>query len=138
MSQWTLVCGNLHPDATDHSMSIRGAGVTAQQRWSLLYGREKYHLPADSHTKSVRWPAPSPACFSTKRAFISSFLIKSYHPCISVCGRYLAPQDGHDYCLTCLGIQNAEEAFVDGSCSSCGDMTMVLSAPSGAILLESA
>ncbi len=27
-------------------------------------------------------------------------------------------QDGHDRCLRCLGIQHAEEAFVDGSCSS--------------------
>ncbi len=48
----------------------------------------------------------------------------SYHPCVSGCGRFLAPQDGHDRCLTCLGIQHAEEAFVDGSCSSCGDMTI--------------
>ncbi len=48
----------------------------------------------------------------------------SYHPCVSGCGRSLAPQDGHDHCLTCLGIQHAEEAFVDGSCSSCGDMTI--------------
>ncbi len=30
----------------------------------------------------------------------------------------------HDHCLTCLGIQHAEEAFVDCSCSSCGDMTI--------------
>ncbi len=35
-----------------------------------------------------------------------------------------APQDGHDRCLTCLGIQHTEEAFVDDSCSSCGDMTI--------------
>ncbi len=48
----------------------------------------------------------------------------SYHPCVSGCGRSLAPQDGHDHCLTCLGIQHAEEAFVDGSCSSCEDMTI--------------
>ncbi len=52
------------------------------------------------------------------------FLKMSYHPCVSGCGRSLAPQDGHDRCLTCLGIQHAEEAFVDGSCSSCGDMTI--------------
>ncbi len=48
----------------------------------------------------------------------------SYHPCVSGCGRFLAPQDGHNRCLTCLGIQHAEEAFVDGSCSSWGDMTI--------------
>ncbi len=52
------------------------------------------------------------------------FLKMSYHPCVSGCGRSLVPQDGHDRCLTCLGIQHAEEAFVDGSCSSCGDMTI--------------
>ncbi len=52
------------------------------------------------------------------------FLKMSYHPCVSGCGRFLAPQDGHDRCLTCLGIQHAKEAFVDGSCSSCGDMTI--------------
>ncbi len=50
------------------------------------------------------------------------FLKMSYHPCVSGCGRFLAPQDGHDRCLMCLGIQHAEEAFVDGSCSFCGDM----------------
>ncbi len=48
----------------------------------------------------------------------------SYHPCVSARGRFLAPQDGHDHCLTCLSIQHAEEAFVDGSCSSCGDMNI--------------
>ncbi len=48
----------------------------------------------------------------------------SYHPCVSGCGRFLVPQDGHNRCLTCLGIQHAEEAFVDGSCSSWGDMTI--------------
>ncbi len=76
--------------------------------------------------------ASSPACFSTKRADFSKeytgdrvFLKMSYHPCVSGCGRSLAPQDGHDHCLTCLGIQHAEEAFVDGSCSSCGDMTIL-------------
>ncbi len=53
------------------------------------------------------------------------FLKMSYHPCVSGCGRYLIPQDGHDCCLTCLSIQHAEEAFVDGSCSSCADMTIL-------------
>ncbi len=49
----------------------------------------------------------------------------SYHPCVSGCGRYLVLS--HDCCLTILGIQHAEEAFVDGSCSSCkkGDMTIL-------------
>ncbi len=59
-----------------------------------------------------------------KKDRLCVFLKMSYNPCISGCGRFLAPQDGHDHCLTCLGIQHAEEAFVDGSCSSCGDMTI--------------
>ncbi len=42
-----------------------------------------------------------------------------YHPCVSGCD-----QDGHNCCLTCLGIQHAEEAFVNGLCSSYGDMTI--------------
>ncbi len=73
----------------------------------------------------------SPACFSTKIAiFLKSnkgdriFLKMPYHPCVSSCGRFLAPQDGHGHYLTCLGIQQAEEAFEDGSCSSCGDMAI--------------
>ncbi len=48
----------------------------------------------------------------------------SYHPCISGCGHFLAPQDSHDRCIMCRGIQHTEEAFVDGACSSCGDMTI--------------
>ncbi len=68
--------------------------------------------------------ASSPACFSTKRATRVIFLKMSYHPCVSGFGRYLAPQDSYDCCLTCLGIQHAEYAFVDGSCSSCGDITI--------------
>ncbi len=53
---------------------------------------------------------------------IASYLKMSYHPCISGSGRLLAPQDGNYHCLTCLDIKHTEEAFVDGSCSSCGDM----------------
>ncbi len=45
-------------------------------------------------------------------------------PCVSGCGRYLAPGDVHDRCLSCLGIEHAEVAFVDESCSHCGGMTV--------------
>ncbi len=47
-----------------------------------------------------------------------------FRPCISGCGRYLAPGDGHDRCLSCLGIEHAEAAFVDESCPHCGGMTV--------------
>ncbi len=83
----------------------------------------------DSHTRSVRWPAPLRASALKEQISLHNtgdrvFVKMSYHPCVSGCGRSLAPQDSHDRCLTCLGIQHAEEAFVDGSCSSCGDMTI--------------
>ncbi len=48
----------------------------------------------------------------------------SFRPCVSGCGRYLAPGDGHDRCLSCLGIEHAEAAFVDESCPHCGGMTV--------------
>ncbi len=75
----------------------------------------------------------------------------SFHPCVSGCGRYLAPGDGHDRCLSCLGIKHAEAAFVDESCSQCGpdsvsckgagcpclclDLGLPLAAAGGALLL---
>ncbi len=106
------------------------AGVTARQRWSRSHGRKRNGSREDSHTRSVRWPAPLRASALKEQISLKEytgdrvFLKMSYHPCVSGCGRSLAPQDGHDHCLTCLGIQHAEEAFVDGSCSSCGDMTI--------------
>ncbi len=47
-----------------------------------------------------------------------------FRPCVSGCGRYLAPGDGYDRCLSCLGIEHAEAAFVDESCPHCGGMTV--------------
>ena len=44
--------------------------------------------------------------------------------CVSGCGRYLGSQDGHKRCLVCLGIEHAEAAFVDESCTHCGKMTI--------------
>ncbi len=34
------------------------------------------------------------------------------------------PGDGHDRCLSCLGVKHAEVAFVDESCFHCGKMTV--------------
>ncbi len=47
-----------------------------------------------------------------------------FRPCVSGCGCYLALGDGHDRCLSCLGIEHAEAAFVDESCPHCGGMTV--------------
>ncbi len=75
------------------------------------------HLPcALQHTKRV---------ISLKEHSRVERLFKdAFHPCVSGCGRYLAPGDGHDRCLSCLGIKHAEAAFVDESCSQCGKMTV--------------
>ncbi len=45
--------------------------------------------------------------------------------CPSGCGHFLSVDDGHDRCLQCLGIQHAEDAFVDDSCACCGCMSMI-------------
>ena len=37
---------------------------------------------------------------------------------------FIAPQDGHKRCLSCLGLQHAEAALRDSSCSTCEGMTM--------------
>ncbi len=84
-----------------------------------LTGEERNGSREDSHTRSERWPAPLRASALKEHISLKEytgdrvFLKMSYHPCVSGCGRSLAPQDGHDHCLTCLGIQHAEEAFVD-------------------------
>ncbi len=52
------------------------------------------------------------------------FLKMPFRPCPLSCGRYQATDDGHDRCLQCLGIQHAEDAFVDDSCACCGRMNM--------------
>ncbi len=44
------------------------------------------------------------------------------HPCVSGCGCYLVPGDGHDRCLKCLGSKHAEVEFMDESSSHCGKM----------------
>ncbi len=36
-----------------------------------------------------------------------------FHPCPSGCSRFLFAYDGHDRCLQCLGLQHAEDVFVD-------------------------
>ncbi len=48
----------------------------------------------------------------------------TFYLCVSGCGRYLAPRDGHERCIVCLGLAHAEAAFVDESCTHCGKMTI--------------
>ncbi len=48
----------------------------------------------------------------------------TFYLCASGCGCYLAPGDGHERCVACLGLAHAEAAFVDESCTHCGKMTI--------------
>ncbi len=48
----------------------------------------------------------------------------TFYLCVSGCGRYLEPGDGHERCIACLGLVHAEAAFVDESCTHCGKMTI--------------
>ncbi len=48
----------------------------------------------------------------------------TFYLCVSGCGRYLAPRDGHERCIACLGLAHTEAAFVDESCTHCGKMTI--------------
>ena len=38
----------------------------------------------------------------------------------------MASFDGHERCFVCLGVQHAKAAFVDESCSHCGNMTIAV------------
>ncbi len=40
------------------------------------------------------------------------------------CGHFLSVDEGHDCCLQCLGLQHAEDAFMDDSCACCGHMSI--------------
>ncbi len=54
------------------------------------------------------------------------FFKMPFRLCPLGCGRFLSTHDGHDRCHQCLGIQHAEDAFVDDSCACCGRMSMTL------------
>ncbi len=48
----------------------------------------------------------------------------TFYLCVSGYGRYLAPRDGHERCIACLGLAHAEAAFVDESWTHCWKMTI--------------
>ncbi|KAL0194576.1 hypothetical protein M9458_008148, partial [Cirrhinus mrigala] len=52
--------------------------------------------------------------------------LKEQLPCSrrELFSRFLTSVDGHERCLTCLGREHAEAAFVDGSCAHCERMSM--------------
>ncbi|XP_073766548.1 uncharacterized protein [Danio rerio] len=44
--------------------------------------------------------------------------------CVSGCGGFLAPDDGHDHCIACLGVQHVNAVLAGGSCRHCDAMTV--------------
>ncbi len=51
------------------------------------------------------------------------FFKMPFCPCPLGCGRFLSTDDGHDRCLQYLGLQHAEDTFMDDSCACCGRMS---------------
>ncbi len=81
------------------------------------------HLPcALQHAKRANTSLKE--CYGRNVFFKTRLFKDALPPVRSGCGRYLAPGDGHDRCLSCLGIEHAEAAFVDESCPHCGGMTV--------------
>ncbi len=52
------------------------------------------------------------------------FFKMTFHPCSLGCSRFLSADDGYKRCLHCLGLQHAEDTFVDDLCACCGRMSM--------------
>ncbi len=119
------------------------------QRWSRSHGRAKIAVLTARGELRLQWESECsqqactfvllcchghfPVRFSTSREQIPKrahtvwpcvFFKMSFRPCATGCGHYLAPGDGHDYCLKCLGLAHAEVALMDCTCSHCGNMTI--------------
>ncbi len=79
---------------------------------------------------SESFSAVIPLGTSTKRANSKranhgrSRLFQDAVPSVSFWLRSFPVRGWHDHCLQCLGIQHAEDAFVDDSCACCGCMSM--------------
>ncbi len=134
----------LHPAAADRSVRIIRQRVQSILRLSgsivplcLFVWEEFWWVNERSGEEAFqRWcwwdgvAAVVPLCASAllkeqislkeqTRVWFCVFLKMSFHPCVSGCSRFLAPDDGHNRCITCLGIEHAEAAFVDESCRHC-------------------
>ncbi|XP_056628359.1 uncharacterized protein LOC130439813 isoform X1 [Triplophysa dalaica] len=44
--------------------------------------------------------------------------------CVLGCGRLIPESDGHETCVTCLGVKHAEAGFSDTTCPICEDMSI--------------
>lgn len=110
--------------------------VTACQRWShvpvllQLFESELLHAAVINNCQSCcNLPCVLEHFYkkehSSKRVtkvWRCVFLKMSFHPCVSGCGRFLAPSDSHDH------FKQADSAFMDimESCSHCGKMAIAV------------
>ncbi len=74
-------------------------------------------IPMDALTKSI-----FPLKEQSQTAHV--FLKMSLRPCSLGCGHFMSSDEGHKHYLPCLGIQHTEDAFANGSCPHCENMTM--------------
>lgn len=51
-----------------------------------------------------------------KLRMICIFFKMPFCPCPLGCSHFLSPDDGHDCCLLCRGIEHTEDSFMGGSC----------------------
>ncbi len=139
---------SVQKESLQDDLFVKKCGRTAQQRGriSLLFLPEKLFLQLVRvrrererahyrlHKSLFVLLRPFPCVLQhwlkeqvPKRAYTSRaciFLKMTFYLCVSGCGRYLAPRDGHERCIACLGLAHAEAAFVDESCTHCGMMTI--------------
>ncbi len=124
------LCWQVNSMSWTRSSDDSRAGGMAPQRWWFFPCRVDYtqvalppacvagsHLPCALLVKTswVLLQTTCHPCISGSFWIISGWFMDRY-------GRYLAPGDGYDRCLTCLGSKHAEVAFVDESYSDCGKM----------------
>ncbi len=49
---------------------------------------------------------------------------KAFRKCVDPCPRYLTPDDTHDCCVFCLGIEHARDVFEGAVCVDCERLPM--------------
>ncbi len=121
----------IHPFASEPSGSGWSYCSPLPQRVFGERVRALRHSSGGHVVREIIFLLPAPLRASALKEHFSerAISLKEYHGWSRLFKDVLSPvcfwvwsfpgaQDGHDRCLTCLGIQHAEEAFVDGSCSS--------------------
>ncbi len=81
--------------------------------------------PAESLSAAIPWALQLKGQILKEQITDGRVFFKmTFRPCPSGCSCFLSAYDGHDRGLQRLGFQQAEDAFVDYSCTCCGRMSM--------------